>query len=85
MLPRVLSMIGATKRYPLAATTWCGVSCPNFIKEYEGGGMSVADGARRIVEIVERSGLRPVEPPKAPEPITEGDIGVVCYQVALPG
>ena len=53
-------------------------------REYEGGGMSVADCARRIIEVVERFGLRPVETPEAPEPITEDDLGVVCYQVVLP-
>ena len=53
-------------------------------REYEGGGMSLADCARRIIEVVERFGLRPVEAPQAPEPITEDDLGVVCYQVVLP-
>ena len=53
-------------------------------REYEGGGMSVADCARRIIEVVGRFGLRPVEAPRAPEPITEDDLGVVCYQVVLP-
>ena len=53
-------------------------------REYEGGGMSVADCARRIMEVVVRFGLRPVEAPQAPEPITEEDLGVVCYQVILP-
>ena len=46
--------------------------------------MSVADCARRIIEVVSRFGLRPVEAPQAPEPITEDDLGVVCYQVVLP-
>ena len=53
-------------------------------REYEGGGMSVTDCARRIIEVVARFGLRPVEAPQAPEPITEEDLGVVCYQVVLP-
>ena len=53
-------------------------------REYEGGGMSVTDCARRIIEVVVRFGLRPVEAPQAPEPITEEDLGVVCYQVVLP-
>ena len=52
-------------------------------REYEGGGMSATDGARRIVEVVARFGLRPVEAPQAPEPIGEDDLGVVCYQVVL--
>ena len=53
-------------------------------REHEGGGMSVADCARRIVEIVGRFGLRPVEAPQVPKPINENDLGVVCYQVVLP-
>ena len=53
-------------------------------REYERGGMSVADCARRIIEVVARFGLRPIEAPQAPEPITEEDLGVVCYQVILP-
>ena len=47
--------------------------------------MSVGDCARRIVDVVAQFGLRPVPPPRAPEPITEDDLGVVCYQVVLPG
>ena len=53
-------------------------------REYENGGMSVADCARRIIEVVAKFGLRPVQAPQAPEPITEDDLGVVCYQVVLP-
>ena len=53
-------------------------------REYEGGGMSATDGARRIVEVVARFGLRPVEAPQVPEPIGEDDLGVVCYQVVMP-
>ena len=53
-------------------------------REYEGGGMSVTDCSRRIIEVVVRFGLRPVEAPQVPEPITEEDLGVVCYQVVLP-
>ena len=53
-------------------------------RDYEGGGMSVGDCARRIVEVVAQFGLRPVQAPRVPEPITEDDLGVVCYQVVLP-
>ena len=53
-------------------------------RTYGAGGMSVGDCARRIVEIVAQFGLRPVALPQAPEPITEDDLGVVCYQVILP-
>ena len=53
-------------------------------REHEDKGMSVTDCARRIVEVVAKFGLQPVEAPRAPEPITEDDLGVVCYQVVLP-
>ena len=53
-------------------------------REYEDGGINVADCARRIIEVVARFDLRPVETPQAPELITEDDLGVVCYQVVLP-
>ena len=53
-------------------------------REHEDGGMSVADCARRVVEVVAKFGLRPVGTPQAPEPITADDLGVVCYQVVVP-
>ena len=53
-------------------------------REYEAAGMSVSDCARRIVDVVAKFGLRPVEQLSPPEPITEDDLGVVCYQVVLP-
>ncbi len=53
-------------------------------RQYEAGGMSVTDCARRIVDVVARFGLRPAQASQAPEPITEDDLGVVCYQVVLP-
>ncbi len=46
--------------------------------------MSVGDCVRRIVDIVAQFGLRPVPATRAPDPITEDDLGVVCYQVVLP-
>ena len=46
--------------------------------------MSLPDCARRIIDIVNQFGLRPVPLPQAPEPITEDDLGVVCYQIVLP-
>ena len=52
--------------------------------EHEGGGMSEADCARRVVEVVAKFGLRPVATPQAPDPITEDDLGVACYQVVVP-
>ena len=48
------------------------------------GAMNLLDCARQIVEVVERYGLRPADPPETPKPITEEDLGVVCYQVVLP-
>ncbi len=53
-------------------------------REHEGGGMSVGECARRIVGVAREFGLRAVESAPAPERITEGDLGVVCYQVVLP-
>ncbi len=53
-------------------------------REHESGGMSVPDCARRITDIVNQFGLRPVPIPQAPDPIVEDDLGVVCYQVVLP-
>ncbi len=38
-------------------------------REYEGSGMSVTDCIRRIIEVVTRFGLRPVDAPRAPEPV----------------
>ncbi|HXF38066.1 MAG TPA: helicase-related protein [Actinomycetota bacterium] len=48
------------------------------------GGMGVREVADAIVEIVEELGLRP-EPlaVEAGRPITEADLGVVCFQVVL--
>ena len=46
--------------------------------------MSIPDCARRTTEVVKQFGLRPVPIPQAPDPITEDDLGVVCYQVILP-
>ena len=54
-------------------------------REHEESGMSVADCARKIVEVVGRFGLRPVQVSPAPEPISESNLGVVCYQVVLAG
>ena len=53
-------------------------------REYAEGVMSAPDCAARIVEVVNRFGLRPVEIPEPSEPISEDDLGVVCYQVVLP-
>lgn len=52
--------------------------------ELAGGTISRDDAARQIVDVVESFGLQPVEPPPARQPITEDDIGVVCWMVVLP-
>ena len=52
-------------------------------RAYSEGGMSASDCAGRIVEVVNRFGLRPVEAAELSEPIGENDLGVVCYQVVL--
>lgn len=48
------------------------------------GTISRDDAARQIVEVVESFGLQPVEPPPLLDPITEDDVGVVCWMVVLP-
>ncbi|MCY4369563.1 MAG: helicase-related protein [bacterium] len=40
--------------------------------------------ANRIVEVVQSYGLHEVEPPEALTPITQNDVGVVCWLAALP-
>ena len=54
-------------------------------RKYAEGCMSAPDCAARVVEVVNRFGLRPVEAPELSEPIGEDDLGVVCYQAVLPG
>lgn len=53
-------------------------------REYADGGMSLPDCARRVVDVVEGFGLRPVQASELPIAITEEDLGVVCYRVMLP-
>lgn len=48
------------------------------------GTMSRDDAARRVVEVVEAFGLQAVEAPPVLDPITEDDVGVVCWMVVLP-
>lgn len=48
------------------------------------GTISREQAARRIVEVVESFGLRPVEPPPPLDPITEDDLGVVCWMGVEP-
>lgn len=42
------------------------------------------DAAAQIVELVDRLGLQPVSLDDVPEPITEDDLGVVCWLAVLP-
>lgn len=48
------------------------------------GTISRDDAARQIVEVVASFGLQPVEPPPPLDPITEDDVGVVCWMIVLP-
>lgn len=48
------------------------------------GTISRDDAARQIVGVVESFGLQPVEPPPLLDPITEDDVGVVCWMAVLP-
>lgn len=42
------------------------------------------DSARRITEVVKQFGLHPVPIPRGLEPISEDDLGGVCYRIVLP-
>ena len=46
--------------------------------------ISKSQAAVEIVELVQSEGLRPVDPPERPEPISESDVGVVCWMEILP-
>lgn len=48
------------------------------------GAMSRDEAARRIIEVVASFGLQAVEPPPPLDPITEDDLGVVCWMAVLP-
>ena len=47
------------------------------------GSITRDEAATRIVQVVESFGLRAVEPLPPIEPITEDDIGVVCWMAVL--
>ena len=53
-------------------------------RQYEGGGMSVADCTAELLMSLHVSVYARSRSPQAPEPIAEDDLGVVCYQVVLP-
>ena len=46
--------------------------------------ISSNDGARRVVELVDRLGLHPVRVDDVPAEITEDDLGVVCWMAVMP-
>ncbi|MEX2211239.1 MAG: helicase-related protein [Gaiellaceae bacterium] len=46
--------------------------------------VSPNEAAAQVVALVRRLGLRAVEAEEAPEPITEDDVGVVCWLAVLP-
>ena len=48
------------------------------------GSLTRAEAVVEIVGVVESFGLRPVEPLPALDPITEADLGVVCWMGVLP-
>lgn len=48
------------------------------------GTISRDDAARQIVDVVASFGLQRVEPPPPLDPITEDEVGVVCWMIALP-
>ncbi len=52
--------------------------------ELSEGRITPNEAAAEVVELVRRLGLRPLEGEHVPEPITEDDIGVVCWLVVLP-
>lgn len=43
------------------------------------------EAAQRIVAVVQAFGLQAIDPPAPIEPITEDDVGVVCWIAVLPG
>jgi hypothetical protein len=50
-------------------------------REYQEGGLTVTECARKILEVVDSFGLEPTTPPPPPSLISKEDLGVVCYQV----
>ena len=53
-------------------------------RETKGEQITTTTAAQRIVEVVENYGLRKVEQPAPLKPITEDNIGVVCWMAILP-
>jgi superfamily II DNA or RNA helicase len=48
------------------------------------GAISRDDAARQIIDVVESFGLQPVEAPPLLDPITDDDVGVVCWMIVSP-
>jgi hypothetical protein len=46
--------------------------------------ITLDQAAAQIVAVVEELGLRGVEPPVPPAPVTIDDLGVVCWMAVLP-
>ena len=55
----------------------------NVRRDLRSGAISSAQAAIRIVEVVKSYGLRPVDPLPRLTPITEDDVGVVCWMAVL--
>jgi len=53
-------------------------------RELDAKAIEPIEAARRIVEVASSYGLRKVDPPAPVLPITEEDIGVVCWMAVLP-
>ncbi len=53
-------------------------------RELDAKAIEPIEAARRIVEVASSYGLRKVDPPVPVLPITEEDIGVVCWMAVLP-
>jgi hypothetical protein len=46
--------------------------------------MSRDEAALKLVDLIQVFGLHAVEPPPPLEPITDEDVGVVCWMAVLP-
>ena len=53
-------------------------------KRFAEQAISKSQAAVEIVELVRSEGLRPVDPPERLDPITEADVGVICWMEIQP-
>jgi hypothetical protein len=60
------------------------VSAYTIRNDLEKASISRDEAARRIVAVVADFGLQTIPPPPPLEPITEDEIGVVCWMAVLP-